>query len=233
MNHRLSTFFDGFSRVLNVYPFLLFLDLKELGQLIDSALSQFRTLRACILCGGQSRRMGSDKAQLLHPRGGVWLTALVDQLLSLSLPVMVLSGHPAHGRLVAGRLNVSFVEEDRPWQGPLQAFARVLAEGPGQPLFVLPVDMPCLTVAVLQRLLDAWATDSSCAAVAHDGTRCQPLLGIYPSGKPYQPALLAQLDQGDRRWQHWLNGVPHRLIALPAPALLNANRPQDLAGLDR
>ncbi|WP_413441691.1 molybdenum cofactor guanylyltransferase [Synechococcus sp. MIT S1220] len=191
------------------------------------------TLRACILCGGQSRRMGSDKAQLVHPSGGVWLTALVDQLLSLSLPVMVLSGHPAHGRLVAGRLDVSFVRENRPWQGPLQAFARVLAAGPGQPLLVLPVDMPFLNAAVLQRFLDAWATDVSCAAVAHDGTRCQPLLGIYPSGEPYQPALLAQLDRGDRRWQHWLDSVPHRLVSLPAPALLNANCPEDLAELDR
>ena len=215
------------------YRFLLFLGLEESSQLIDAVLSQFQSLRACILCGGQSRRMGSDKAQLVHPSGGVWLTALVDQLLSLSLPVMVLSGHPAHQQLVAGRLSVSFVQETWPGQGPLQALARVLAACPGQPLFVLPVDMPCLNAAVLQRLLNAWATDVTSAAVAHDGTRCQPLLGIYPSGKPYQPALLAQLARGDRRWQHWLNGVPHRCIALPAPALLNANRPEDVAELDR
>ena len=177
--------------------------------------------------------MGTDKAMLEHPRGGVWLTALIDQLLSLSLPVTVVSGHEAHGRLVAGRLNVSVVEEPRPWLGPLHAFARVLKAGPGQPLLVLPVDMPLLSAAVLRQLVDAWLTDISCAAIAHDGERCQPLLGIYPSGSPYQPALAAQLDRGDRCWRHWLHRVPHRLVALPASALLNANRPEDLAMLDR
>ena len=45
--------------------------------------------------------MGRDKALLPHPSGGVWLTAMVDQLLPLGYPVQVLSRHAAHAELLA------------------------------------------------------------------------------------------------------------------------------------
>ena len=182
------------------YRFLLFLGLEESSQLIDAVLSQFQSLRACILCGGQSRRMGSDKAQLVHPSGGVWLTALVDQLLSLSLPVMVLSGHPAHQQLVAGRLSVSFVQETWPGQGPLQALARVLAACPGQPLFVLPVDMPCLNAAVLQRLLTLGRPTSHLPqshTMEHAANRCLVFtLQGSPINQPCSRSSLVGIDAG-------------------------------------
>ena len=86
--------------------------------------------------------MGRDKALLPHPSGGVWLTALVDQLLPLGHPVQVLSRHAAHAELLAHRPGCSVVLEPPPWNGPLQALARLLPSQPGEALLVLPVDMP-------------------------------------------------------------------------------------------
>ena len=100
--------------------------------------------------------MGRDKALLPHPSGGVWLTALVDQLLPLGYPVQVLSRHAAHAELLAHRPGCSVVLEPPPWNGPLQALARVLPSRPGEALLVLPVDMPRLRTAVVQQLIAAW-----------------------------------------------------------------------------
>ena len=40
-------------------------------------------LRCCLLSGGASQRMGTDKALLPHPEGGTWLERSLRLLLSL------------------------------------------------------------------------------------------------------------------------------------------------------
>ena len=189
-------------------------------------------LRVCLLSGGNSRRMGRDKALLPHPSGGVWLTALVDQLLPLGHPVQVLSRHPEHAELLAHRPGCSVRLELPPWNGPLQALAKVLSPMPGEALLVLPVDMPRLRTAVVQQLIAAWNHAPEQAAVAHDGLRLQPLLAVIPSGSPFRSCLDQQLERGELRWMDWLTRVPHQAVSLPAEALLNANCPADLAALE-
>ena len=188
-------------------------------------------LTACVFSGGASERMGRDKALLSHPSGGLWLPTLVDHLRALQLPVLVVSRHQSHQALLHGRPQVQVMLESPPWQGPLRALERVLAVDSGYPLLVAPVDMPLLTPAVLQQLIDDWQTDPQRVAVADDGERLQPLLGIYPSGAPFQPLLRQQLQQGDRRWLRWLDRIPHQTVRLPAAALRNVNAPADLAAL--
>ncbi|WP_255477652.1 molybdenum cofactor guanylyltransferase [Synechococcus sp. A15-44] len=189
-------------------------------------------LRVCVLSGGSSRRMGRDKALLPHPSGGVWLTALVDQLLPLGYPVQVLSRHAAHAELLTHRPGCSVVLEPPPWNGPLKALARLLPSRPGEALLVLPVDMPRLRTAVVQQLIAAWNRAPDQAAVAHDGQRLQPLLAVIPSGSPFRSCLDQQLQCGELRWMDWLTCVPHQTVLLPAEALLNANCPADLAALE-
>ena len=94
--------------------------------------------------GGARRRMGRDKALLPHPDGGVWLTAIVHQLLPLERPIQVVSRHQAHADQLPRCSQVSVLLEPPPWNGPLNALARVLPSTPGQALLVVPVDMPRL-----------------------------------------------------------------------------------------
>ena len=100
--------------------------------------------------------MGQDKALLAHPSGGVWLTALVEQLRPLGLPICVLTRHPSHGVLLKDQSLVTVLQEPPPWAGPLQALARVLPAVSGEALLVLPVDMPCLSTNVVEQLIEAW-----------------------------------------------------------------------------
>lgn len=185
-------------------------------------------LKGCLLCGGESKRMGFDKALIPHPRGGVWLTALIEELLKLSLPLIVVSRHQAHKELLIEYKDLFFLQEPPPWNGPLQALSRVLSDQPGQPLLVLPIDMPCLTGDVLQVLIEAWRNNPDQVAVAHDGKQLQPMLAVIPSAVPFQPLLMEQIGRGELRWQDWLVKVPFQHVALPPDSLLNANRPEDL-----
>ncbi len=175
--------------------------------------------------------MGQDKALLPHPNGGVWLTDLVDQVRHLGLPLKVVSRYSAHADQLADRPDVVVLQEPPPWQGPLQALGHVLPLTPVEALLVLPVDMPRLSAAVMQQLITAWHEQPDQIAVAQDGKRLQPLLAVIPTGEPFQNRLAEQLACGDRRWMAWLALVPHRPVALPPQALLNANYPEDLAAL--
>lgn len=188
-------------------------------------------LQVCLLCGGDSRRMGRDKALLPHPDGGVWLTAMVDQLLPLECPIQVVSRHQAHADQLAHCSQVRVLLEPPPRNGPLNALGRVLPSTPGQALLVLPVDMPRLRTDTLQELIMAWQTRPDRIAVAHDGKRFQPLLAVIPSGPPFQTALIEHLNAGQWRWFDWLDRLPLQAVRLPSDALLNANRPEDLAAL--
>ena len=176
--------------------------------------------------------MGRDKALLPHPSGGVWLTALVDQLLPLGYPVQVLSRHAAHAELLAHRPGCSVLLEPPPWNGPLQALAKAVAVSiPGRPCWCCRWTCPVCT-AVVRQLIAAWKRAPEQAAVAHDGQRLQPLLAVIPSGSPFRSCLDQQLQRGELRWMDWLTCVPHQAVRLPAEALVNANCPADLAALE-
>ena len=191
-----------------------------------------RLLRACVLAGGASRRMGSDKALLPHPRGGTWLDNTVALAMALELPVLVLSGHASHQEYLASRTpQLRVLSEPWPPAGPLQAFAAVFSARSDEAWLVLPIDLPCLTSPALDTLLAAWREQEHAALVAHDGERQQPLLGIYPAMACSHAALERQLGRGCHRWHDWLHQIPHRSFFLPPELLLNANHPADLAAL--
>jgi cyclic pyranopterin phosphate synthase len=187
-------------------------------------------LRCCLLSGGESRRMGRDKALLPHPEGGAWLERTLILLGQLGAPITLLSRHPAHlalARQLAPRLPpITAMAEPPPWEGPLLALHRLMQQHPDQRLLVCPVDMPDLTLTALHRLLAASADDPGAFHLAHDGQRLQPLLGIYPSSKPLRTRLAAAVARGDRSLQRWLEALPCRAIALDPRAIRNVNHPE-------
>lgn len=97
-----------------------------------------------VLAGGQSRRMGRDKA-LLNFRGKVLLLHMMDTLYSLGLKDVFVSGSfPGY----------PCIEDSLPHTGPVQGIKSVLRYKSGYKgyLFV-PVDMPLLPARALKGLL--------------------------------------------------------------------------------
>ncbi|MFM7646464.1 MAG: molybdenum cofactor guanylyltransferase [Cyanobium sp.] len=185
-------------------------------------------LRACLLSGGESRRMGRDKALLPHPEGGTWLERTLLLLGQLEAPITLLSRHPAH--LALAPAAITALAEPPPWEGPLLALHRLMQRHPEQHLLLCPVDMPDLTLATLRTLLAAAgdAATDGCPTrlhLAHDGERLQPLLGLYPSSTPIRTHLAAAVQRGERRLQSWLAALPCGPVPLDPRAIRNVNRP--------
>ena len=192
-------------------------------------------LKPCLLSGGQSRRMGQDKALLPHPEGGSWLERQLRLLASLGEPVTLLTPHRRHWELAAGLnqqgcLRVQPVAEPAPQQGPLVALQHLLELHPGCQLLLCPVDMPWLGPSSLRELVQA-AAEYPDIVVAHDGHRSQPLLGIYPATAQRRRGLLRVLGTGERRLLTWLEQERAHQILLPADQLRNCNHPADCATL--
>ncbi|MFM7238921.1 MAG: molybdenum cofactor guanylyltransferase [Cyanobium sp.] len=185
-------------------------------------------LRACLLSGGESRRMGRDKALLPHPECGTWLERTLLLLGQLEAPITLLSRHPAH--LALAPAAITALAEPPPWEGPLLALHRLMQRHPEQHLLLCPVDMPDLTLATLHTLLAAAgdAATDGCPTrlhLAHDGERLQPLLGLYPSSTPIRTHLAAAVQRGERRLQSWLAALPCGPVPLDPRAIRNVNRP--------
>jgi len=196
-------------------------------------------LRACLLSGGESRRMGRDKALLPHPEGGTWLERSLRLLARLDAPISLLSRHPAHLELAQGLqaelkprgVSLELIAEPPPWEGPLLALNRLMEHHPDERLLLCPVDMPDLSLAALHTLLAA-ADDPAAAQeptrlhLAHDGERLQPLLGLVPSSAPIRTHLAATMERGERRLQSWLVELPCQAVPLDPRAIRNVNRPE-------
>jgi molybdopterin-guanine dinucleotide biosynthesis protein A len=178
--------------------------------------------------------MGRDKALLPHPRGGTWLEATLTLLAELGAPLTLLSGHRRHLELAERlgavlRVSLTPIREAPPPEGPLRALQRLMDRYPDERLLLCPVDMPGLELACLQKLLAVALASPGRIHVAHDGRRCQPLLGLYPASVGHRRSITASVSAGERALQHWLEQVGHVTVPLPWGCVRNVNRPQELA----
>ena len=194
-----------------------------------------RPLRPCLLSGGNSRRMGQDKALLPHPEGGTWLERQVRLLASLGEPVTLLTRHGSHLALAdrlaeQGILVLQPIREPQPQRGPLLALQSLLECYPDARILLCPVDMPWLQPAALAQLLEAGG-QTEAIALAHDGERTQPLLGLYPATVAIRSRLACFTEAGGLGLQRWLARETLQLVRLPAEQLRNCNYPEDCQDL--
>jgi len=133
-------------------------------------------LGAVILAGGESRRMGRDKA---------WLQAGGRPLIARALSVIGDAGITEV--FISGRCGVDYsalgapVLLDRePGLGPLAGIERALESVNAPLLLVLAVDLPNMTAAYLRKM--AKRCDALTGAVPELNGGLEPLAAIYPKG---------------------------------------------------
>ncbi len=175
--------------------------------------------------------MGQDKALLPHPEGATWLERSLRLLAALDAPITLLSRWPQHLALATALElpQLQALEEPAPWEGPLLALHRLMGLLPNQRLLLCPVDMPALNSDVLQDLSQAAEAEPEAIHLAHDGSRLQPLLGVYPSGIAVRQSLMLATAGGERRLQAWLGQLDCRSVSLDARAIRNVNSADELA----
>jgi molybdenum cofactor guanylyltransferase len=195
-----------------------------------------------LLAGGQSRRMGRDKARLPHPADQ--RPIILHQLENLRhalgpnapLALSLRGGADAYEDLVGSEI---VRLRDDGTRGPLGGLAAGLAAARSPWLLLLAVDMPAMHAAFLRRLLDA-ALAANCGLVparpAPDGAlRFEPLCALYPVAPEFHALVTRALASEDWSLQSLLRAAETAgmlrawpVTAEDAATLENWNTPADL-----
>ena len=132
------------------------------------------SISAVLLAGGESRRMGSNKANLQWQGRPSWEWQ-VEKLRALSLQKIFLS---ARGDAPWRPMDIELVVDASPSRGPMSGLAATLAVLDTDHLLVLAIDMPFMTTEHL-RYLRSLATTGIGVVPMIDGN-AEPLAAIYP-----------------------------------------------------
>ncbi|MEO3761204.1 molybdenum cofactor guanylyltransferase [Mycobacterium sp. B14F4] len=184
-------------------------------------------LAAVILAGGASRRMGRDKATL--PYGGTTLVErMVDVLKPRCAPIFVIA---APGQALPA-LDAQVLRDEVRGVGPLLATGRGLraaAEAGRELAFVCAVDMPLLSVELLDELAGPAVRLGADVVLPWDG-RDHYLAGIYRTSLATRAAEL--VAAGERSMRALVDRVDTQRIVMPEQAsLTNVNTAGELAAL--
>ncbi len=131
-------------------------------------------ISAVLLAGGESRRMGRDKATLLFRGKPLWQIQL-EQLRKLKPAEVFVS---ARTDPVWRSADVQFVADDSPSRGPMSGLAVSLAKVRTTHLLALAIDMPFMTEKYLEFLCSQ--IEPGRGVIPKIDDRFEPLAAIYP-----------------------------------------------------
>lgn len=210
--------------------------LKMADELSAVSLDTTVSFSAMVLAGGQSSRMGQDKA-LMTFQDVPLLQRVCEVALKCTSEVVVVTPWPEKYQEVIPSSclvfrETRFPQEPQP-QGPLLGFAQGLAQIKTNWVLLLACDLPQLQVEVLQN----WARElpsipnDAIALLPRHPKGWEPLCGFYR--RQCLPLLTQFIQQGGRSFQQWL--AQHPVQELPVSdrqILFNCNTPEDLVGLE-
>lgn len=182
-----------------------------------------------ILAGGQSSRMGEDKA--LIPWNGVPLLQRVSEVAAQCTDeVYIVTPWPERYQAIAPQ-QCQWIGESNPGKGPLVALSQAWQHIDHPWILLLGCDLPQLDPTLLQHWIGQLdrISASTLAVVPRQGKNWEPLCGFYRS--TLQPRLKSFIESGGNAFQHWLSSLPVESLpvdARVAQMLHNCNTPEDL-----
>ena len=147
------------------------------------------TFTAVLLAGGQSRRMGRDKATIIFRDEPLWKRQL-GVLRELAPTKIFVSARTRPSWLPD---DVELLLDERPSRGPLSGLTKALERTQTSHLFALAVDMPFMTREQMRALRDLTVTGRGIIPLI--GERTEPLAAIYP--REAGPDFIAALAGSD------------------------------------
>lgn len=133
-------------------------------------------ISAVLLAGGESRRMGRDKATLLFRGRPLWEIQF-DLLRTLQPEEIFVSARTDPPWRPSG---VQFVSDESPSRGPLSGLSATLARISTDHLLALAIDMPLMTGNYLRLICNL--VEPGRGVLPMIGNRAEPLVAIYPKG---------------------------------------------------
>lgn len=185
-------------------------------------------LSTVLLAGGESRRMGQDKATMLFRAKPLWEHQL--ETLRRLQPAQIFVS--ARADPVWRPPDVEFLRDEPPSRGPLSGIAAVLARITTSHLLAFAVDVPLMTPEYLRSLVTRVVAGRG--AIPMIDNRAEPLAAIYPREAVSEISFaLSTADFSLQAVARALIGVGKLapVVVAAAEELLfrNVNEPADLA----
>jgi len=140
-----------------------------------------KQLRGIIMCGGQSKRMGTDKG-LIPLQNSCWVAFMVDKLTAMNLPVSIsinLSQLSDYSKFFPKE---KFVLDVLEIAGPLNGLLSAHLKFPNDDLLLLACDMINMQAETLTRLVNSYASANGYDFYVYQNrTYAEPFCGIYTS----------------------------------------------------
>ncbi|WP_205873845.1 molybdenum cofactor guanylyltransferase [Mycobacterium camsae] len=183
-------------------------------------------LAGVVVAGGESRRMGRDKATLPLPGGsGTMVERVVDVVSQRCSPVYVMA---APGQPLPA-LSVPILRDEVRGLGPLPATGRGLraaAAAGARYAFVAAVDMPSLTIDLIEELFRLAVETDAEVVMPWDG-RSHYLAAVYRTD--LADRIDALVAGGARKMSDLIDASDSQQIVLTdSDALANVNTEDDL-----
>ena len=153
-------------------------------------MNSTQQLTAFILAGGESSRMGRDKARL--ELGGVPLILRTARLVESVAAAPAIIGNPEAYRA----LGLRAIVDDFPGAGPLGGIVTALRAAATPWSFVVATDLPYLTSEWLEYLAARGLASSADAVMATNERGLQPLCAMY--NERAEPPLRRAFERGTR-----------------------------------
>jgi molybdopterin-guanine dinucleotide biosynthesis protein A len=144
-------------------------------------------MAAVVLCGGESRRMGSAKG-LIKMEGQPLVIRVAERMSAVARPVFLATGTPSRW----GNLGLPEVQDVQAGAGPLAGIVAALEASPVRLLAVVAVDMPFASPEVFTLLAQLHVDEDAVVPVTAAGL--EPLHAIY--SRQALPMLRQALERG-------------------------------------
>jgi molybdopterin-guanine dinucleotide biosynthesis protein A len=156
-------------------------------------------IAAFILAGGESSRMGSNKALL--ELGGVPLIVRTARLVESVGIKRTIVGSPE----IYARLRLHAIRDDWPGAGPLGGIATALRASESSWNLIVACDLPYLTKAWLEHLIHRAKHSHADVVLPLNDAGAEPLCAMY--NKSSESAIWLALDRGVRKVTDGLAGL--------------------------
>jgi molybdenum cofactor guanylyltransferase len=157
-----------------------------------------------VTAGGQSSRMGRDKAWL--ELGGTPLIArVVAALRPVTEQVTIIANRPEYARL-----DLPVVADSQPGIGPLEAIRTALANARQPRIVLVGCDLPFVTTQLFAYLLAAGG-GAQAVVPLDEGGRLEPLCAVYSATA--LNAVSELIAKGERKVSRLFDHIPTRFVA--------------------
>lgn len=186
-------------------------------------------LSIVIQAGGQSSRMGQDKA-LMPFLGRPLIARQVDLLRGLADELLVITNSPEAYTF----LGLPLFPDLLPGTGPLGGLYTALSAARGSVVAVIACDMPFVSADLLRAQRDLLEREVVDVVIPRSAEGMEPLHAVYRKDACL-PAVRTALDAGERKMIVWLPAVRSRVMTIDEVAevdpeyrsFINVNSPEE------